>query len=83
LAIPSRYTPQLIDLDHKLKPFIPDFIPAVGDIDAFLKVQMVQPKNGPVGVGCDPAVLTLPALAVLMNSAQFIAVLNIAHISKL
>ncbi|MGH0129779.1 UNVERIFIED_CONTAM: hypothetical protein FKN15_059463 [Acipenser sinensis] len=33
----SRYTPQTIELDHKLKPFIPDFIPAVGDIDAFLK----------------------------------------------
>lgn len=29
----------MIDLEHKLKPFIPDFIPAVGDIDAFLKVQ--------------------------------------------
>lgn len=34
-----RYSPQMIDLEHKLKPFIPDFIPAVGDIDAFLKVQ--------------------------------------------
>lgn len=34
----TRYTPQTIDLEHKLKPFIPDFIPAVGDIDAFLKV---------------------------------------------
>lgn len=38
--IPSipRYTPQSIELEHKLKPFIPDFIPAVGDIDAFIKV---------------------------------------------
>ena len=33
-----RYTPQSIELEHKLKPFIPDFIPSVGDIDAFLKV---------------------------------------------
>ena len=33
-----RYTPQSIELEHKLKPFIPDFIPAVGDIDAFVKV---------------------------------------------
>ena len=33
-----RYTPQSIELDYKLKPFIPDYIPAVGDIDAFLKV---------------------------------------------
>lgn len=33
-----RYTPQSIELEHSLKPFIPDYIPAVGDIDAFLKV---------------------------------------------
>lgn len=36
---PLRYTPQSVELEHSLKPFIPDFIPAVGDIDAFLKVQ--------------------------------------------
>lgn len=35
----SRYTPKTIEIEHKLQPFIPDFIPAVGDIDAFLKVQ--------------------------------------------
>ena len=35
----DRYTPQTIDLEHKMKPFNPDFIPAVGDIDAFLKVR--------------------------------------------
>jgi len=34
----SRYTPQKITINYKLKIFIPDFIPAVGDIDAFLKV---------------------------------------------
>ncbi len=34
----SRYTPQTVELDTKLKPFIPDFMPAIGDIDAFLKV---------------------------------------------
>ena len=34
----SRFNPQVQELDTKLKPFIPDFIPAVGDIDAFIKV---------------------------------------------
>ncbi|XP_049299004.1 intraflagellar transport protein 46 homolog isoform X3 [Anopheles funestus] len=34
----SRYTPQRIAIEFKLKIFIPEFIPAVGDIDAFLKV---------------------------------------------
>ena len=37
-----RYTPQKIDLETKFKPFIPDYIPAVGDIDAFIKVYKVK-----------------------------------------
>ena len=36
--ISSRYQPQDIVLETKLKPFIPEFVPAIGDIDAFLKV---------------------------------------------
>lgn len=39
----TRYTPQTIELEHKLKPFIPEYIPAVGDIDAFIKVP--KPDN--------------------------------------
>lgn len=38
-VFPLSYTPPSIELEHSLKPFIPDFIPAVGDIDAFLKVR--------------------------------------------
>ena len=37
-----RYTPQTVELEHHLKPFIPDFIPAVGDIDAFIKVRKMS-----------------------------------------
>ncbi|XP_047033613.1 intraflagellar transport protein 46 homolog [Helicoverpa zea] len=33
-----KYTPQKIDIDLKLQPFVPEFVPAVGDIDAFIKV---------------------------------------------
>ncbi|XP_018574159.1 intraflagellar transport protein 46 homolog [Anoplophora glabripennis] len=33
-----KYIPQQLNLDYKFKPFIPEFLPAVGDIDAFLKV---------------------------------------------
>lgn len=42
ISIIYRYTPQSIELENKLKPFIPDFIPAVGDIDAFVKVSSVS-----------------------------------------
>ena len=34
----TRYTPQPIELETQLRPFIPEYIPAIGDIDAFLKV---------------------------------------------
>ncbi|XP_078464158.1 intraflagellar transport protein 46 homolog isoform X2 [Lampetra fluviatilis] len=64
----TRYTPQTIELDMKLKPFIPDFIPAVGDIDAFLKVPPPDGKPDTLGLTgldepcarqSDPTVLTL------------------------
>lgn len=40
-----RYTPILADIDTKLKAFIPDYIPAVGEVDAFLK--MPRPDGQP------------------------------------
>ncbi|XP_074018589.1 intraflagellar transport protein 46 homolog isoform X2 [Numenius arquata] len=64
----KRYTPKTIDIEYKLQPFIPDFIPAVGDIDAFLKVP--RPDGKPDNLGLlvldepstkqsDPTVLSL------------------------
>lgn len=44
-----RYTPILTDLDTKLKAFIPDYIPAVGEVDAFLK--MPRPDGQPEVLG--------------------------------
>ncbi|XP_017786626.1 PREDICTED: intraflagellar transport protein 46 homolog [Nicrophorus vespilloides] len=40
----TKYVPQHLGQDYKFKPFVPDFIPAVGDIDAFLKV--IAPEVG-------------------------------------
>merc|ERR1719487_828768 len=34
----QRYKPHEVELDSTLKCFIPDFIPAVGEMDAFIKV---------------------------------------------
>ena len=61
----QRYKPQKIDLETRLKPFIPgaplrhmpappptrlhsfaDFIPAVGDIDPFIKIPRPDGKDG-------------------------------------
>jgi len=33
----TRFRPQTVELDTKLKAFIPDYIPAVGEVDAFIK----------------------------------------------
>ena len=34
----SRFKPQAIDLDSKLKVFLPEYSPAVGEVDAFIKM---------------------------------------------
>ena len=63
-----KYTPQTVELDHKFKPFIPDYIPAVGDIDALLRC--TRPDERPETLGLkvldepsarqsDPSVLEL------------------------
>ena len=68
----ERYKPHQIELDTRLKPFIPEYIPAVGDIDAFLKVPRpdgkVEAAHMQLGLGIldepaaqqsDPTVLDL------------------------
>lgn len=36
----SRYEPREVELPTKLMPFIPDYVPAVGNIDPFIKVRV-------------------------------------------
>ncbi|KAG5453996.1 Intraflagellar transport protein 46 [Clonorchis sinensis] len=75
----QRYTPQIIELETHLKPFIPDYIAAVGDIDAFLKVP--RPDGKPDNLGLlvldepcanqsDPTVLDLHLRALSKQSAS-------------
>jgi len=40
----GRYKPHELELDTKLKCFIPDFIPAVGQIDTFVKIPHPNPE---------------------------------------
>lgn len=46
----GHHTPQNIELETKLKPFIPDYIPAVGDIDAFVKIPRPDGKQDKLGL---------------------------------
>ena len=47
----TQFQPTNVELSAKLHPFIPDFIPAVGDIDAFCKVPRPDNKSDKLGLG--------------------------------
>jgi intraflagellar transport protein 46 len=46
----GRYRPQSIDIETHLKPFIPDYIPALGGIDEFIKVPRPDGKPDYLGL---------------------------------
>ena len=46
----SRYKPQKVTLDSKLKPFVPEYIPCVGEVDAFLKMQKPDGTKEDLGI---------------------------------
>ncbi|KAL3141589.1 hypothetical protein ABBQ32_004831 [Trebouxia sp. C0010 RCD-2024] len=63
-----QYKPEVLQLETPLKPFIPDYVPAVGDIDEFIKVARPDGKpdllglkvlDEPAAIQSDPAVLTM------------------------
>ena len=45
----TAYIPAPSELETRLRPFIPDFAPAVGEVDAFLKVPRPDGKDEPLG----------------------------------
>ena len=63
----QRYKPQKIDLETKIKPFIPDYIPAVGEVDAFLKMPKPDGQKEDLGI----AVLDEPCLNSLQIDSNF------------
>lgn len=54
----GRFKPQDIELETRLKCFIPEYIPAVGEIDAFIKIPRVDGEQDNLGL----KVLDEPAL---------------------
>lgn len=45
-----RYKPTKVELDTKLKPFIPDYVPAVGEVDACLKMSKPDGTKEDLGI---------------------------------
>ena len=46
----QRYKPHQIDLETKVRPFIPDYIAAVGEVDAFLKAPRPDGSEENLGI---------------------------------
>jgi len=75
----DQYKPMELKLDTELKPFIPDYIPAVGDIDAFIKIPRCDNKIDTLGLTCidepsgkqsDPSVLDLHLRAITKSNVN-------------
>ena len=75
----GRYKPHNIELDTKLKCFVPDYIPSVGEIDAFLKIPRPDGDNDnlglklldePAATQSDPTVLDLQMRATAKKVAM-------------
>ena len=72
-----QYTPQTIQLEFKLKPFNPEFIPAVGNADPFIKIPRPDKKittlgltvlDEPAGKQSDPTALDLQLRVITKGS---------------
>jgi intraflagellar transport protein 46 len=88
----GRYQPHSIELEAVLKPFIPDFIPGIGDADAFIKVPRPDGAeqtlgltilDEPMAVQSDPGVLELQLRAASkMNNVKDATVRSVESADK-
>lgn len=46
----ERYQPVPVEMKGTLKPFIPEYIPSVGEVDAFLKMPRIDSKEEMLGL---------------------------------
>ncbi|CAL8122602.1 unnamed protein product [Orchesella dallaii] len=90
----TRYEPPGLgsQMDVKLKPFIPEYYPSVGDIDAFIKVTHPELQDDSLGIKCldepspfqsDPSVLDLRLRALAkQSSSKSVVVKKIDNVGK-
>lgn len=46
----TNYIPEVYELDTQLKPFIPEYIPAIGEVDAFIKIPRPDGEEETLGI---------------------------------
>jgi len=87
-----RFRPKDIELETKLKPFVPDYIPAIGEIDSFVKMPAPDGKRDglgtmeldePAAVQSDPTVLDLQLRSISkQQNLKPMTVRSIEHADK-
>ncbi len=83
----TRYEPPVIgsQMDLKLRPFIPEYYPSVGDIDAFIQDDSLGIKclDEPSPFQSDPSVLDLRLRALAkQSSSKSVVVKKIDNVGK-
>ena len=87
----SRYKPHEVELDTSLKCFVPDYIPAVGEMDAFIKIPQpsgdqddlgLKVLDEPAATQSDATVLELQLRAISKKSAGEVSVRSIENAAK-
>lgn len=88
----TAYNPHTIELDAALKPFIPELIPSIGEVDAFLKMPRPDAQASGLGMTCldeptmnpsDPSILDLQLRSLSKNQdLQPMEVRSIAYAEK-
>lgn len=63
----GRYKVHDVDLDTSLRCFVPDYIPAVGDMDAFLKIPRPDDKPDELGFKASASRIYLRQLTCLKS----------------
>ena len=46
----DQYNPEQVDLELKLQPFLPDYLPAVGEVDSCIKIPRPDLKEDGLGI---------------------------------
>ena len=86
----TRFQTAEIPIDTKLKPFIPSFIPSIGEVDAFLKPHKPDKSNEELGIsvvdeptieGIDPDTFRLKLMYLKKNTGGYVNI-NIPTISN-
>mmetsp|Transcript_134990 Transcript_134990/g.288816 ORF Transcript_134990/g.288816 Transcript_134990/m.288816 type:complete len:388 (-) Transcript_134990:158-1321(-) len=85
----TRYKPHTIELDSHLKPFIPELIPSIGEVDAFLKMPLPSGEISELGTTrldeptmnpSDPSILDLQLRA--LSKAQDLQPMEVRSIEN-